>query len=75
MRFAFKAGDRVRLCISARAATKPARTGVVLAVSRSGTQCRVKWDGLKWPERIYIRWLELAADDGSSANGSMHAPT
>ena len=64
MRYGFKAGDRVRLSNPGRRlATKAFRTGVVVAPSRSGTQCRVQWEDVMWPQLIHADLLELATTD------------
>jgi hypothetical protein len=62
MRSSIKLGDRVRLSeIGRRGAKKPTRTGIVVGISRSGTQLRVRWDDLLSPQLLHINYLELAA--------------
>lgn len=41
-------------------AKKPTRAGIVLALSRTGTQCRVKWEDATRPQLIHIDYLERA---------------
>jgi hypothetical protein len=53
-----KPGNRVRLNVRGKARWRlsPARTGIVVGVTR--TQCRVQWDGVKLPQVIHRIYLE-----------------
>jgi hypothetical protein len=56
-----KIGDRLRLSDLARKHFKvPDKEGVVVGLPKSGTQCRVKWDGLKRPQLIHLTYVERA---------------
>ena len=60
MRRRFQAGNRVQLSeLGRRGAKKQTREGIVLTVSRSGTQCRVRWDDVRSPQLIHIDLLDL----------------
>lgn len=55
----FRIGDRVQLSDLGRLkAKRPDRSGVVVGVSRSGSQFRVQWDGLKLPYFVHWTFLE-----------------
>ena len=56
-------GDRVRLSeLGRRGSRRPGRTGVVLAISRSGSQCTIMWDGVRSAQVVYFSFLERASD-------------
>ena len=56
----FNVGSRVRLSdLGKQKARKRDRTGVVVGLSRSGTQVRVQWDDLRQPNLLHISYLEL----------------
>lgn len=55
----FKVGDRVRLSELGRSKSRNGdRKGVVVGLSKSGTQYRVQWDGLKERGLIHVSFLE-----------------
>ena len=57
-------GDRVRLSeIGRKRVRQPERTGVVTAISRSGTQCTVMWEGVRASQVFYFTFLERVPDE------------
>ena len=54
-----KAGDRVRLSeVGKRNTRTPERKGVVVGLTKSRSQFRVMWDGLKVPQLMHHTYLE-----------------
>jgi hypothetical protein len=63
----FAVGDRVRLSeIGRQKARKRERIGVVIGISRTGTQIRVKWDDLQLPYVVHWSYLEHADTSGGT---------
>jgi len=72
MRTDLQIGDRVRLSELGRKRVKqPERTGVVQAISRSGTQCTVLWEDVRAPQVFYFTLLERAPDEARDGCGSI----
>jgi hypothetical protein len=74
MRRSLQAGNRVQLNeLGRRGAKKQTRTGTVLTISRSGTQCRVRWDDVRSPQLIHFSLLELVPPEHelSGAEGEL----
>jgi hypothetical protein len=46
---------------------KPVRHGAVVSVSRSGNQCRIKWDDVATPQLIHRDLIDHAPADMTSA--------
>jgi hypothetical protein len=68
-------GDRVQLSeLGRRGAKQPDRTGVVLAISRSGTQCTILWDGVRASQVFYFTLLERAPDESRQSAGDECGP-
>jgi hypothetical protein len=68
----FEVGSRVRLSdIGKQKARKRDRRGVVVGLSRTGTQVRVQWDDLRLPYLLHRSYLEL--DDRVSGAGEARA--
>jgi hypothetical protein len=62
----FQVGDRVRLSeLGRKGAKQPDRSGVIVAISRSGTQCTVIWEGVRAPQVFYFTLLEHAPDEAA----------
>ncbi len=58
----FRVGARVRLSEAGKQRSKkPGRGGVVVGISKTGAQVRVRWDGLK--DRVMVHWTYLDLDD------------
>ena len=71
----FRIGDRVQLSeLGRKCAKQPDRTGVVLAISRSGTQCTIMWDGVRAAQVFYFTLLERAPDQTGQAAGDECGP-
>jgi hypothetical protein len=70
----FQIGSRVRLSdLGKQKAKKRDRAGVVVGLSRTGTQVRVLWDDLRQPYLLHSSYLEL--DDkctSGAARGTGH---
>ena len=61
MRGDLRPGDQVRLsAIGRRSTAEPQRdrTGVVVSISKSGTQCRVRWDNVIAPQLFHKSFLD-----------------
>ena len=67
-------GSRVRLSdLGKQKSRKRERTGVVVGLSRTGTQVRVQWDDLRLPHLLHYSYLELE-DRASGAGRSKGHP-
>jgi hypothetical protein len=68
-------GDRVQLSeLGRKGAKQPDRTGVVVAISRSGTQCTIMWDGVRAAQVFYFTLLERAPDQTERSAGDQCGP-
>jgi hypothetical protein len=64
-------GDRVQLSeLGRKGAKQPDRIGVVLAISRSGTQCTIMWDGVRAAQVFYFTLVERAPNETGKSAGN-----
>ena len=71
MRGDLRPGDRVQLSATGRRATaepRRDRTGVVVSISKSGTQCRVRWDDVVAPQLFHNSFLDHAPGGAREAH-------
>lgn len=58
----FQIGDSVRLSeVGRKNSRNPERRGTVVGISTTGSQYRVKWDGLKTEYMMHRTYLELVS--------------
>lgn len=72
----FRIGDRVQLSERGRRrARTPVRSGVICKLAKSGTQCRVRWDGTQSLQLIHFSFIErVASSDTQDGCNCVHPP-